>query len=104
MGNEGWPEWATSDPTLVRELYAGAAENLQLGLDVVARSAPARLTYADVEAELGWPRGRLGRAIGGWRSHLGSDARRPYHICPPELSRTGQWEIWMDRDQASALA
>lgn len=103
MGNEGWREWAETDPERIRALYRGAPERMQRALDVVSRAAPARLTYAQVEEELDWPRGRLGRVIGGWRSHLGTNSMRPYRICPPELSRSDEWEIWMDHAQADAL-
>lgn len=102
MGDEGWAEWAATDPALVRALYRDAPERMQQALDVVRRAAPGRLTYAAVEQRLDWPRGRLGRVIGGWRSRLG-DSKRPYRICPPELSRSGEWEIWMDAEQAEAL-
>src|SRR4051794_14154482 len=103
MAAEGWAEYAEDDPVTVREQYTSAPENMQAALDVVRNAAPERLSYADVEARLGWPRGRLRSVIGGWRSASGAEYTRPYRICPPELSPRGEWEMWMDESQAAAL-
>jgi hypothetical protein len=100
---EGWAEYAEHEAATVRDQYATAPQNMQAALDVIAAAAPERRTYAEVEAALGWARGRLARVIGGWRSNHGSQYTRPYHICPPELSPRGEWEMWMDKEQAQAL-
>ena len=104
MGEEGWAEFVETDPQLVREQYASAPPNMQAALDVVRNASPSHLTYEEVELELGWPRGRLRSVIGGWRSRHGANYTRPYHICPPNLSPRDDWEMWMDAQQAQALA
>src|SRR4051794_10210689 len=104
MNAEGWVESPETTPDVVREQYRSAPPNMQLALDVVRHTAPRRLSYVEVETELGWKRGRLRSVIGGWRSRSGGHYTRPYRICPPELSPGGEWEIWMDADQARALA
>jgi hypothetical protein len=101
--DEGWAEWAEQDPDLVREYYAMSPPNMRLALDAVRAHAPERSTYAQIETELGWPPGRLARVIGGTRARRGSYSTRPYHICPPDLSPSGEWEIWMDELQARSL-
>ena len=103
MSGEGWPEWAEKDPSIVRRYYLESSENFQAALEVLARHAPERLTYEEVERELGWPRGRWGRVIGGFKGSRGENSTRPYHICPPEKSSTDQWEAWMDEAQANAI-
>lgn len=100
---EGWPESAEVDPHVIREQYTTAPPNMRAALDVIRRASPARMSYEEVERELRWPRGRLRAVIGGWRSRHGTDYTRPYRICPPEKSASGQWEMWMDEIQAGAL-
>jgi hypothetical protein len=100
---ESWVEFAEADPSQVRQQYMEASENLRAALDVVRRNAPHALTYAEIEADLDWPRGRLRSVIGGNRSHLGPTATRPWHICPPNQSPRGEWEMWMDETQARAI-
>jgi|ERR671910_1982901 hypothetical protein len=104
MSDEGWAEYAETDAAVIREQYRWAPSNMQLALDVVRSAAPGRPSYEEVEQRLGWPRGRLRSVIGGWRSRHGANYTRPYRICPPNRSPKGEWEIWMDEDQAQALA
>ncbi len=104
MSAEGWAEYAEGEPATIRAQYESAPPNMKLALDVVRQAAPHRLTYEEVEVALAWPRGRLRSVIGGWRSRTGTEYTRPYRICPPDRSPLGTWEIWMDEDQARALA
>ena len=104
MAAEKWAEYAEGDRATICDQYRTAPENMQAALDVVHAAAPGRLSYEEVEAQLGWPRGRLRSVIGGWRSNAGSEYTRPYHICPPELSPRNEWEMWMDQAQADALS
>jgi hypothetical protein len=102
---EGWPEYADDDANFVRVVFETGSELLKDVMDVLARWAPRRLTYEEVEIELGWNRGRLASVLGGYarRSHQDFGGRRPWHICPPATSSRGVWEIWTSRAQAGAI-
>ena len=102
VGREEWPEYVEHDPDEIRRLYESGTDNWKAGLRVLADAAPSRLTYEQIEDALRWPRGRWKNVIGGSRSADG-EATRPYHICSPALSRTGEWEAWMDEAQAQAV-
>ena len=103
MTSESWAASAETNPANVREQYESAPPNMRRALDVVRDVSPQRLTYEEVEVQLDWPRGRLRSVIGGWRSRAGTEYTRPYRICHPDRSPSGEWEIWMDRSQADAL-
>jgi tetratricopeptide (TPR) repeat protein len=92
-----------SNMTPARSVSSSTTATRTGRLAILAAMAPSRLTYEQIEQRLGWDRGRLRNVIGGTRSQDG-EAMRPYHICSPEPSRTGEWEAWMDRDQAAALS
>jgi hypothetical protein len=103
MVREEWAEWAEQDAGVVRDMYATAPENLRLALDLLRKHAPARVTYPDIDGSLDWPRGRFRSTFGGWKSHRGAESSRPFHICPPWRSSSGEWEAWMDESQAASL-
>jgi hypothetical protein len=100
---EEWPEWAERDPRALRELYAQAPENLRLALDLLAVHAPRSLTYREIDELLGWPRGRFHSVFGGWRSRRGTYSPRPFHLCSPRRSASGEWEAWVDEGQAEVF-
>ncbi len=100
---EGWPEFAERSAAEVRSMYEGAPENFQIALDLLAEDAPSHLIYYEVDDALGWPNGRFKSVFGGWRSHRGTESPRPFHMSPPWLSLSGEWEAWMDEVQARAV-
>jgi tetratricopeptide (TPR) repeat protein len=99
---EEWPEYVEYEPSEVRRLVEAGNENWRAFLTILARAAPSRLTYGQIEERLDWDRGRLRNVIGGTRSADG-EASRPYHICSPAISRSGEWEAWMDLQQAAVV-
>jgi hypothetical protein len=102
---EGWAEYAVDDATFTKLGYDEGSPRLQLALETIARAAPDRLTYRGVEEILDWPRGRLRSVFSGHarRSKRRWEGRRPWHICPEWLSRSGEWECWMTLDSARPL-
>lgn len=103
VAREKWGEWAEQDPATIRGMYVSAPEYLRMGWDLLRERAPARVTYPDIDGQFEWPRGRFRSSFGGWKAHRGANSSRPFHICPPGRSLSGEWEAWMDEGQASSL-
>ncbi len=99
---EEWPEYVERNPAEIKRCFLSGTDNWKRGLQLLADRAPARMTYPHIDEALGWPRGRWRSVVGGTRSADG-EALRPFHICSPALSRSGEWEAWMDREQAAAF-
>lgn len=75
-------------------------------LDELATTPDRPRTFPDVEDALGWPRRRLASVLGGVSHlrHTEFEGRRPYRFYGDRVSASGRWEIWVDADQAAAIA
>ena len=102
---EKWHEFPEDDPSFVLLAFDKGSPLFRTALVELARVAPQRLTYAELEQRLGWPRGRWRSVIGGYtqRSYRYYDQKRPFHICPPDISPRGEWECWMTQRAAEPL-
>ena len=104
MTHESWREYTETDPDELRTMLQSAPDSFRELLLLLRDRAPARLTYSEIDAALGWPDRRAHSVFGGWRAKRGSESQRPFHLCSPEDSPRGSWELWMDEQQAAALA
>jgi hypothetical protein len=100
---EECPELTETDPRRLAELYEQVSPNMRAVLAVLVEHAPERLTFAELEAILRWPRGRFASVFGGFRGPRGKACLRPFHLCGPRASATREWELWLDDEQARVL-
>jgi hypothetical protein len=100
---EQWPELTETVPERLAELYEDVSPRMRAVLDVLVEHAPQRLTFAELEGVLGWPRGYFASVFGGFRGRRGKECARPFHLCGPRYSATREWELWLDPAQAKAL-
>ena len=73
---EHCPELTETDPVRLAELYEDVTPLMRSVLDLLVSCAPERMTFREVEAELGWPRGRFASVFGGFRGARGSSSSR----------------------------
>jgi hypothetical protein len=68
----------------------------------LAEEPERRWGFADLEAELGWPRGRIAGISGGYAQGMRKKfgGKRPWHV---HLTDAGLWELWMDAERAAAI-
>jgi hypothetical protein len=97
------PELTETDPRRLAHLYEDVTPLMRAVLDVLLERAPEHLTFQEAELELGWHRGRFASVFGGFRAARGKYCLRPFHLCGPRESASGEWELWLDRAQAGAL-
>jgi hypothetical protein len=97
------PELTETDPERLAELWEEITPNMQAVLRVLIEHAPERLSFAELEAILHWPRGRFASVFGGFRAARGKLCLRPFHLCEPRDSPTREWELWLDAEQAAVL-
>ena len=100
---EHCPELTETDPVRLAELYEDVTPLMRAVLDLLVGCAPSRMTFREVEMELGWPRGRFASVFGGFRGARGKGFPRPFRLAEPRFSVSREWELWLDRDQAVAL-
>ena len=104
IGAEHSPELAETDPRRLAELYEDVTPRMRAVLDLLIDRAPERLTFQEVELELGWPRGYFASVFGGFRGRRGKEFKRPFRLGEPRHSPVRAWELWLDPAQARALA
>lgn len=105
IGPESWPEFASSEPNFVREAYEASSGNRRDLLCFLAERPDERMTYREVGEGLGWERKTLAPVLAGqaaW-SKARANHRRPFHIVEPKDSKSGEWEMWMDRAASSVV-
>ena len=100
---EHCPELTETDPQRLADLYADVTPLMRAALDLLTDRAPERLTFQELELELGWPRGRFASVFGGFRGPRGKDCPRPFRLCDHRSSATHEWELWVDARMARAL-
>lgn len=62
--------------------------------------------FPEIEDAIGWPRRRIASVLGGVAHlrHTEFGGRRPYRFHDARVSSSGRWELWVDQDQARAVA
>ncbi|MEP6952428.1 MAG: hypothetical protein ABI950_00040 [Solirubrobacteraceae bacterium] len=103
IGEEHCPELAETDPRRLAELYEDVTPRMRAVLDLLLDRAPERLTFQEVELELGWPRGYFASVFGGFRGSRGKQFKRPFRLAEPRHSPVRAWELWLDPAQARTL-
>ena len=84
-------------------MYDGGSDWWREALELLARHPLQPMTYREIDEALDWPRGRFRSVFGGWRSRLGTQSMRPFHLCSAKHSPSGEWVAWMDEHQAVAV-
>jgi hypothetical protein len=100
-----WLQYVEHEPARIRELYETAPPTVRAVIELLAERAPDRLTYGEIAVSLGWSPYKWPAGFGGWmqpRRERG-EYSRPWHLCSKDDSLSGEWEVWMDEDQAAAL-
>ncbi len=95
-----------ADPGEIARFHDACSDLMRALLDELARTPDRPRTFPEVEDALGWPRRRIASVLGGV-AHLRNTefgGRRPYRFSDERVSPSGRWEIWMDADQAEAVA
>ena len=72
-------------------------------LERLAEEPGRRWQFSELEAALGWPKGRIAGIAGGYGQGLKKqyDGKRPWHV---HLTSAGAWELWMDGERAGAIS
>jgi len=100
------PHNAMVDPGEIARFHDRCSDLMRALLDALAGAPDRPRTFPEVEDALGWPRRRIASVLGGV-AHLRNTefgGRRPYRFYDDRVSASGRWEIWMDADQAAAIA
>jgi hypothetical protein len=95
-----------ADPGEIARFHDACSDLMRALLDELARTPDRPRTFPEVEDALGWPRRRIASVLGGV-AHLRTTefgGRRPYRFSDEGASPSGRWEIWMDDEQAAAVA
>jgi hypothetical protein len=103
VDGEHCPELTETDPERLEWLYEQVTPRMRAVLDLLLARAPERLSFQEVELELGWHRGRFASVFGGFRGSRGRHFRRPFRLAEPKDSPTREWELWLDDEMARAL-
>lgn len=102
---ESWPVYASSEPDLVRRVVEASSGRRRTLLQFLASRQDQRMTYREVCEGLGWERRTFPSVLSGqgrW-AKANVEGRRPFHIAHPSVSRSGEWEMWMDGAAASVV-
>lgn len=92
---------ADMPPNEIAEVFTGGSALFQALLIELAEYPDERRTYSNVEAALGWSRGRLASVLGGYGNRAGRyDGRRPFRLFKEP---DGTWWIWVDSGQAGII-
>jgi hypothetical protein len=95
---------AMDDPDEIERFHDRCSDFMR-ELLVALTAAPDDPRASEIEDELAWPRRRIASVLGGvW--HLRTTefgGRRPYRFLDDRRSKSGRWEMWMDRNQAHAV-
>jgi len=99
---ESWAEDAAMPLDDVAAAYTAGSTHLRTMLGRLAAEPGRRWQFAELEAALGWPRGRIAGISGGYGQGMKKQfgGKRPWHV---HLTNTGVWELWMDADRAAAI-
>jgi hypothetical protein len=96
---------AMDDPGEIARFHDRCSDLMRDLLEALALAPDRPRTFPQIEDALGWPHRRIACVLGGV-SHLRQTefgGRRPYRFHDDRRSRSGRWEMWMDRTQAAAV-
>ena len=95
-----------SDPGEIVRFHDRCSELMRELLDALATAPDRPRTFPQIEDSIGWPRRRIASVLGGVSRlrHTEFGGRRPYRFLSDRRSASGRWEMWMDADQARAVA
>jgi hypothetical protein len=96
---------AMDDPDEIERFHDRCSDLMRELLSALAAAPDHPRAFPEIEDALAWPRRRIASVLGGvW--HLRSTefaGRRPYRFLDEHRSKSGRWEMWMDRTQAKAV-
>jgi hypothetical protein len=97
---------AMTDPGEIERFHDRCSDLMRALLDELSLVPDRPRTFPEVEDAIGWPHRRIASVLGGAgrlrQTEFGG--RRPYRFHDAHWSESGRWEIWMDADQATAIA
>jgi hypothetical protein len=99
---ESWADEAAMPPDDVAAAYAAGSAHLRTMLGRLAAEPGRRWRFGELEAALGWPRGRIAGISGGYGQGMKKQfgGKRPWHV---HLTSAGAWELWMDGERAAII-
>jgi hypothetical protein len=96
------PQNAEMSAAEITEIYSAATPFIRELLTGLAAHPNERLTYAQVEASVGWPHRRLPAVFSDYVQRFRQfDGRRPFRI---NLDGNGTWWMWLDDDAAAVIS
>jgi hypothetical protein len=100
------PENVMDDAGEVAAFHDRCSDLMRELLDELARAPGEPRPFPQIEDAMGWPRRRIASVLGGVcrLRQMEFGGRRPYHFNPPRAAASRRWELWMDTDQARAVA
>ena len=100
------PQNAMEDAGEIARFYDRASDLMRALLAQLAEVPDRPRPFPEIEDALGWPRRRIASVLGGvsHMRHTEFGGRRPYHFHDERQAASGRWEMWMDADQALAVA
>jgi hypothetical protein len=99
------PRNALTEPDEIARFHDRCSDLMRELLDELAGVPDRPRPFPEIEDALGWPRRRIASVLGGVcrLRKLEFESRRPYRFHDARDSRSGRWEMWMDRVQARAV-
>jgi hypothetical protein len=99
------PHNAMQDPEEIERFHDRCSDLMRELLDELAGTPDRPRPFPEIEDALRWPRRRIASVLGGVCRvrRLEFEARRPYRFHDARDSRSGRWELWMDRVQARSV-
>ncbi len=93
------------EPDEIARFYDCCSDLMRELLDGLAKVPDRPRPFPEVEDAHRWPRRRIASVLGGvWHMRTAEfGGCRPYRFLDERRSASGRWEIWCDRDQASAI-
>src|SRR3954465_1418219 len=100
------PRNVMRDPEEIARFYDRCSDLMRALLDALAAAPDRPRPFPEIEDALGWPRRRIAPGLrgGSHLRHTEFAGRRPYRFLDERHSASGRWEMWMDGDQARAVA
>jgi hypothetical protein len=100
------PQNAMGDAGEIERFYDRASNLMRALLLELSQAPDQRRPFPDIEDALGWPHRRIASVLGGasHMRHTEFGGRRPYRFHDERQAASGRWEMWMDAQQAAAIA
>jgi hypothetical protein len=98
-------ENAMDDHGEIARFHDRCSQLMRHMLEALAVAPDRPRTFPQIEDLLGWPHRRIACVLGGVSHPRQTEfgGRRPYRFHDDRRSRSGRWEMWMDRTQAEAV-